>query len=126
MSLDYTLSNIENWSEVCLDDDGSLRPVTEVLIFTTMSVGIGEITEANVTEWIARLAITEAIDGGSIIAPDGQRSITEDEVIAHIGLSTNVFPALTRAQWLKQQIGRRVDERKNTAARYVNRKRSVA
>lgn len=122
MSLDYELSGIDNWRETCLDDTDSIRPVTEVLIFGTLSVGLGKITESNVAEWVARFAIIEAIDGPSLITPDGPKSVDEDHIAAHIGLKTNV-PDMTRLAWLRQQIGRRADERKTYAQRHYNRKK---
>lgn len=123
MSLDWNVSHVLRHEQMCYRDDGSLNPITEALIWKTLSVGIGEITEANAAEFIARLAIIEAIDGFVIFEEGKGRPISEEEVVAHIGLRTNVFPALTRAQWLKQQIGSRADDRKRYAQRAINRKK---
>lgn len=116
MSLNYELGKIKDWetvtkitSEYNSPADGIkigdkiMNPVTSALIFGCISVGIGEITEANVEEWYCRFEINERVMGRSIRYMDAtkpDRVITYDEVKAHIGLRTNVFPKVKPAMFL--------------------------
>lgn len=115
MALRWELGAIENWEHVCLvtakDDmpdqgvkkgDEILNPLTHVLIWATIGVGIGQLSEKNADEFYARLALLERLDGPYLIRPEGkQPHITPEEVKAHIGLSTNVSYE-TRPTWFKR------------------------
>lgn len=122
MALNWSVSNVEGWEDLCYfvapaDEwtrgikagDRVLNPVTEALIFSTMAVDLPGITRENAGEFFARLRFIERLDGARLIRAevDGKRPegaaafITEDEVLAHVGLSTNVSP-LSRARWLKK------------------------
>lgn len=96
MSLDWDISKVENYKEVCWVDasDGSklLDPVTEVLVWATMEIDMAQITEKNWLEFWLRLSMKDGILGeGRIRDEDGSsRSVTQGEVRAHIGLRTNV------------------------------------
>lgn len=123
MSLNWNLSEIQNYEEVCFllspDDiptmgikagERVMNPVTNVLIWATMAVDLPGITEDNAAEFFARLRFTEQLDGPMLIRaedengvrPSGVKAfITEEEVLAHVGLACNVSPR-TRAQWMKR------------------------
>lgn len=128
MPLTWDVSNIEDYENVCferrkpdpsegkvdsehLNEDGEaryLRPLTEVLIFSTMSVGLRGITADNVGKFAARLDLLQKHDGAYLthVDEDGKRSdqtITAEDVIAHIGLSCNVSDE-TDAAWIKRTI----------------------
>ena len=91
MSLNYDLSEIEDWENRCRvpRDDGTLSHVlsgiTEALIFATMTIDLGEITQKNHIEFYTRMMMYKFIN------PNIYKSITLDDVIAHIGLTTNVM-----------------------------------
>jgi hypothetical protein len=114
MSLNWSIDKIHDYKELCwrpalddqgnpiLDEDGDpqvrLEPITDCLIWGTMCVEIGKITEQNADEFHRRLE--EADEVG--IAPSinffneatqkwDRRIPTLEEVKAHIGLSTNVY-----------------------------------
>lgn len=114
MSLDWKLDRIQDYETLCwrpaLDEDGNqiidedgdprvrLEPITDCLIWGTMCVEIGKITEKNFEEFHRRLE--EAHEVG--IAPSinyfddetqewRTRIPTLEEVRLHIGLSTNVY-----------------------------------
>lgn len=121
MSLDWNLTGIKDYNEVCwiTDDKGEKRldGVTQTIIWATMAVGIGTITEANAPEFFARISIIEDMDGAWMIGPDGPVRFTYEDVVRHIGLKTNVFPEETRAKWIKRQVTRVMDDRVREAQR---------
>jgi hypothetical protein len=116
MSLDYSFKNIDGYEELCYEGD-DLSPVTKALVFATMSTHIGEITEKSYEEFYARLHTFEKLHGPFVSYSDGPKHITLDQVKAHIGLKTNVFPEKTRNQWLKDVIGYDVDRFLSAAKR---------
>lgn len=66
-----------------------LMPVTEILIWSTISVGIGDITHENVNEWAWRYFMVAEINryanvGNTISVVSGQ------DIRNHIGLHVNV------------------------------------
>jgi hypothetical protein len=100
MSLDYELGQIENYKEVCYTGEPGERkmsPVTHALIFITMSVDIGRITEKNYLEFYTRAKFAAALFGSSLMKADEhggykERGITIEDVRAHIGLHTHNEP----------------------------------
>lgn len=85
------------------DASGKAIPwaVTNGLIWLTMVVQLGEITEKNVVEFATRVAIYQKLNGAYLIDGDGKpREITAEEVRAHVGLYTNVT-SHTRTAFLK-------------------------
>ena len=118
MSLNWSLDKIANYKDLCwrpeLDDEGNqvidadgdkrvrLEPITDCLIWGTMCVEIGRITEKNYEEFHRRLVeadevgIAPSINYFDQTAKNGKgawlsRIPTLEEVRAHIGLSTNVY-----------------------------------
>lgn len=102
MSLNFDLSQ----TALPRDDRGALlwTTATDPLIWYTMSVGMGSITDANAGEFYARLQILELLWGSR-----PEHRINAADVRQHIGLTTNVSTR-SRAVWLREQVGRRVDE----------------
>ncbi|MBM3206921.1 MAG: hypothetical protein FJZ43_04855 [Candidatus Staskawiczbacteria bacterium] len=99
MALNWDIQNIEDYGDVCYlrDDEDSekfiLSPITETLIFSCISVKMGEITEDNWLEFYGRLKFAEQIHGSFLIRPQKEKKdwgFTKEEVKAHIGLKTNV------------------------------------
>jgi hypothetical protein len=101
MSLDWNLTEIHNYREVCWLEEGKLNPVTNVIIMATMSVGIGHITDKNVDEFAACYRIFERLNGPFLRRNGEDYSLTDEEIHAHIGLSTNV-PNEARAAWARR------------------------
>ena len=114
MSLNWSLDKIEGYKELCwkpaldkdgkqiIDEDGdervTLEPITDCLIWGTMCVEMGKITEQDFEEFRRRLVEAHKVG----IAPSinfyndekdrwETRIPTLEEVKAHIGLSTNVY-----------------------------------
>lgn len=106
-----------------LDEDGNatyLNPITEFLIWQTISIKIGRWTRENIGEVIARIYALRALDGLNEIIEDGKpRVVTDDEIIAHIGLSCNVANE-SRTQFLRN-VTRRMDEIKNHVNRQIEK-----
>ena len=88
------------------------NPATEALIWGALETGIGTITKDNYPEVWMRLAMCDGINGKRLVYFDDQdkewkrRSVTMDEVKAHIGLRTNVFPKETPTKWYKKMLNR--------------------
>jgi hypothetical protein len=130
MSLDWQVDGIANYESVCwiptgeVDSEGEprkwLNPVTEALIWATISVGIGEITAANAQEFYARLSTYERTTGAAFLRQpndDGSVSdyhITPADILAHVGLRTNVFPKESDAKFREKlwRVGREYADRR--------------
>lgn len=90
--------------------DRIMSPVTNALIWSTLGVGIGEINDDTAEEFYARLHLWELVNGAMLQTwPEDSdqpqpRFITKDEVMAHKGLSTNVFPMEKRKAWIARTI----------------------
>lgn len=112
MSLDFRLSDIEDYENVCWLDEDQMNPVTKALIFATMAVGLSGITEANAEEFFGRLRVVESTQGTYLVGAAPSRFITPEMVRQHIGLATNVSDE-SRSQWVKRVFvskGNVVDE----------------
>jgi hypothetical protein len=98
MSLDWNLTKIKNSDTICWEkdenDNDKLNPVTESLIWLTMGVGYGSITEDNASDFYSRVAMYEKLFGTMLSYwKDSEKisvPITPEDVNNHIGLSTNV------------------------------------
>jgi len=106
MALTWELTKIKDWKEVCWepkDENGQtiLRSETNALIWSTMGVGMGDLSKENAPEFVARLRVLEKVYGWD--------EIPTEVVLKHIGLTTNVFPIETRASFLKRHIGYDMD-----------------
>jgi hypothetical protein len=94
MSLDWSIEKIANNEQVCMDTEGNLNVRTEILIFTTMTVGIPRITEKNAEEFFLRASMIERVNGTALRRHDSDGTrvdipLERADVLAHIGLSTN-------------------------------------
>lgn len=102
MSLNYELTN----TSLTRDDEGHIQwtNATEALIWFTMSVGIGDLSEKNAPEFWARVNLLQTLNG----TPEAHR-ITAADIKQHIGMTTNVFTTEPRTKWVKRIIGERLD-----------------
>lgn len=100
MSLDWRIDGIKDFEE--LKSNWSL---TEALIWATLSVGIGQITERNFEVFHGRLSLIERLNGSFLLQGGDQRYITLEEVKRHIGLWTNAtFGIEPKTKWLNRQL----------------------
>ena len=85
--------------------DGVMNAVTYTLIMSTMLVGIGELTEKTIPEFWVQINIYESLHDAFVRNGHGSpRPITLDDLRAHIGLKTNVFPMEARTKWVARAI----------------------
>lgn len=99
MSLNWNVSKIENWEDVCKvkkkDGTEKWNPVTETIVFATMFTGIPEITAKNHEEFFKRIHMFEKVNGALLQEfPEGGGQptpvfLTHRDVKDHIGLYTN-------------------------------------
>lgn len=94
MSLNWDLRDVKDeacWIKVRTDEEGStekrMHPITEGIIFLTLAVDMGEITEKNHEEFFLRLRMWETCRG-CLLTRD--TPVTLKEVRDRIGLRVNV------------------------------------
>lgn len=124
MSLNWNLSKIKDCGTVCMHEQNGereLRPITSNLIWLTMAVGMGTITDKNIDEWQFRLAVLSRIDD----QPEMYGALTREVLEAHKGLETNVFPATTRAKFMSG-IAKQIERDAQYAVRNANAKVAAA
>lgn len=92
MSLNYDYSKC-NLGNMKLDASGVPCGVSQDIIFATMSLDLGHISEKNLQEWAFRMNVGKQI-GYTFL-------FNFDDLKKHIGLSTNVCTK-PRAKWLKR------------------------
>ena len=120
MALNWNLSNCKDHKSLQTDDEW---PITNALIWATMSVGIRDITEENIPEFYARLSVWEDIVGPMLWGKDEEtgelveRKFEVDDLRKRIGLHTNAS-SMTRAEWRKNlaaYFDRKANEYKRSA-----------
>tara|TARA_B110000240_G_scaffold173141_1_gene198699 strand:- start:836 stop:1216 length:381 start_codon:yes stop_codon:yes gene_type:complete len=117
MALNWDLGDIENFKSVCRNEDESLREETELLIFYTMNLGMGLITQNNVDKFILRFRMYEVLYGmAKWWNVNGQRvNVISDTLIRkHIGLRTNAS-SISDVQFNKNMLKQLVREAKATS-----------
>ena len=92
MSLDWSIVECKNWEELKSDEEW---PITEAIVFATMVVDLGRITEKNVDEFFTRLVMAESVCGMQLYKWDDEKKykkslLTYSAVRRRIGLNTNV------------------------------------
>lgn len=110
MSLDFRFTDIPDYETVTRNEDGTLRGVTQCIIFATMAVGVGDTSYRDGDEFVWRVQVYESLFGPSFAqGPEGLIALPEDELRKHVGLRTNVSFE-TRAAWLKRTMERHYRE----------------
>jgi len=131
MSLNFSFDKIANYEAVCWIGEGDERrmnPVTEALIFGTMSVGLGAITDKNVDEFAARFRVIEKIHGAMLYKPNPEGEghidwyLSDEDFIAHIGLACNVSNE-TRSKWAQRIFNNKQTSYTEELARNFRRER---
>ena len=123
MSLDWDITNCKDGEAIKTDESW---PITDGLIWYTLALDMRQITDGNIDEFETRMRIHDKMFAPLISTWKDEarvdRPITRDELVARIGLSTNV------SQKTRKQFGRRMfnamseeTERKITRERYNNK-----
>lgn len=99
MSLDWSIQKVRDVEELL--DNGFEEVVTEAIVWGCLGTQIGTLTEQNWREWYARFVEVERY-GAWISGPDGPVHMKPEWVERRIGLKTNVFPEMSRRQWLNR------------------------
>lgn len=113
MSLNIYVKEIQDESLHYQMENGEavdIAPMAKNIGFWCLSTDIGQIESGNVHEWYARYEILKSM--GTNFFCDGYGhpvEITFADLLAHVGLRTNVT-TVTRTQWLKNQVGGRMDD----------------
>lgn len=101
MSLNYDLSRIDRKFWHADEADETEKVVTESMIWATIAVDMGEITEANAEEFARRLNSYQELRGAFMQRyVDGEmqeRPLTLEDVRNRVGLKTNVTTTSKRA-----------------------------
>jgi hypothetical protein len=80
MSLNWNISNVENWKE----KQEKHHDVLNFIVWQSLCIGMGKLTKSNVDEWYYRIQ-RNRLEGGYGLSP-----ITKEELMIWIGLYTNV------------------------------------
>jgi len=140
MALTWSVKDVKDWENVCniiatvdwpadgtKKGDKLLNPVTSAMIWHSLNTGIGRITEDNAPEVFARIALVERLYGASLRKDGKDCPITKEDVIAHIGLTTNAsFKDESRASFLKRHATRKLDDSAIEFRRHVERSKVEA
>lgn len=119
MALNWNITNCQDSASLQTDEEW---PITNALIWSTMSVGIRDITEKTIPEFYARLSVWESVVGPMFYEQDDagkptERGVTLDDLRKRIGLHTNAG-SMTRAEWRKNlaaYFDRKADDYKRRA-----------
>ena len=95
MSLNWDCTKVRDKQEV-LEGEEWLK--TNAIIFATMAIDMGQITEKNTGEFYSRYKALEFVIGGTLA--EGV-TVTRADIARRVGLSTNVATK-TRAQYVKR------------------------
>ena len=114
MSLNWSIEKVRDFKElyVCEETEQTecqLKPMTERIIFLTMELDLGDITDKNIDEWMVRLGMMKRCGW----AP--RTEITRADIERHIGLHTNVRSTTRagfRGKLIKHVEGEAVNEMK--------------
>lgn len=111
MSLNWELSDCEDWEELKSDEEW---PITNGIIWLTIAVDMGHITEENWEHFYSRVWLFEKVYGAFLYDANGPRPIKAEEIKRRIGLHTNV-PYVPHDRWVMRKIWKEAVERGNRA-----------
>ena len=100
MSLDWDMTKVKDFEALHKEADQSV--VTDILVWGSLSLDIGEITEKNIDEWLFRMKAFERVAGQGQGIKDGKSfNPSREDLTRRIGMRTNVCTK-TRKQFLKK------------------------
>jgi hypothetical protein len=90
MDLTWDITRVRDYQELMLPSS-ALTPVTEALVWASTAIDLGHISQALIVEWRFRTAFFTKLFGTPFILRGNEPSaFTEEELLRHIGLRTNV------------------------------------
>ena len=106
MALNWNITNCNNYQALQIEETGEWS-VTNALIWLTIGVDMGQITETNIGEFYARTKVWELVTGAMINKQNEETKewepyfLTFSDTHKRIGLSTNVsYESITK--WFKR------------------------
>ncbi len=129
MALHWDMEKVKDRKEL-FDEVGS--GIFDAIIWSTMAVGLGGITEKNVDKYFERLMILDKVDGPYLRDKEGPKSWDYATVKRFIGLSTNVAndsdAVFKKKIWdaLVRDTKARVKNRKADAEKAAEKEEEVA
>lgn len=124
MPLTWDISKVKDFEEL-QGEDNVEAVITTAIVFCTMSIGMGRITEENAAEFYARTTLVEKIHGTFRFGGQGNMGITIADVRRRIGLTTNVSSE-TRARWVKLYVTGFLDDSVRDFGRVVAKEEKEA
>lgn len=104
MSLDWDCADCEN-PIAANDEEAGIR---KALVFESMAVGLGRISEENEDEWMFRVMLLQRIDMSTIMFSAETRGEKQAELLKALrrwrGLVTNASHKPKRKEWLEQTM----------------------
>jgi len=126
MALHWDITNCKNMESLKVEENGEWA-VTNALIWLTMAVDMGKITDTNIGEFYARTKVWEAVTGAMVTKIGEDKNTMEDyfltfaDIHKRIGLSTNVSN-VTTTNWFKRITRVMTENRFGTTSRISNNK----
>jgi len=104
MALTYNLTGVKDYKNICYQDNGNLKDITNVIIYMHMFTGWAEITKKNYKNFYIRAEFLQLLYGDLAIAQESKveiarARITIQDVYEHIGITVNVKP-ITRSRFM--------------------------
>jgi hypothetical protein len=99
--LKYDLTAIKNYKELCYDEEGRVKASTINIVGCLAVIDIKEITRENLAEVWTRIFLAERM------LNDNTDRISLQDVVAHIGLKTNLYEHkhhAPRDRWLNEAL----------------------
>lgn len=104
MSLDWDCEDCEN-PTAANDEEAGWR---KALVFESMAVGLGRISEENEDEWMFRVMLLQLIDMSTIMFAAETRGEKQAELLKALrrwrGLVTNASHKPKRKEWMEQTM----------------------
>ncbi len=119
MSLDFELSGIKNFDQLCwmpgpIEQERRMNPITYTMIWLSMPCGFNTITAKSAELVFYRIHTMERTFGAWNRNEEGEIFITFQDVLNHIGITTNAS-SLTEVIFNKNVSARLVREMKDSA-----------
>ena len=126
MALSWDITQCKNMDSLTVEETGEWA-VTNALIWLTMAVDMGKISDTNIGEFYARTKVWEAVTGAMITKHNKDTDTLEDyfltfaDIHKRIGLVTNVSN-VTTTNWFKRITRVMTENRFGTTNRISNNK----